>query len=133
MADAGQGADPLAGDSDLYDEDGNFDEFAAKVKGSFSFKMKESALRCPPLEHNPIFQRLRQRLIKFHLISEKYRKCGPTQKQLDEKAATGLDFNYMMQLHKCLKRMLREVVLTDDKANQELYLKRTYEWFVKVQ
>lgn len=38
-----------------------------------------------------------------------------------------------MQLHKCLKRMLREVVLTDDKRNQELYLKRTYEWFMRQQ
>jgi len=133
MADAGQGGDAQAGDSDLYDDDGNFDEFAAKVKGSFSFKMKESSLRCPSMENNPIFQRLRQRLIKFHLTSEKYRKCGANSRQLEEKRTTGLDFTYMMQLHKCLKRMLREVVLTDDKANQELYLKRTYEWFVKVQ
>ena len=62
------------GDSDLYDSDGNFDEFTAKVKGSFSFKMKESSLRSPALDHNPIFQRLKNRLIKFHLISEKYRK-----------------------------------------------------------
>ena len=46
---------------------------------------------------------------------------------------TGLDFGYMIQLNKCLKRMLREVVLSDDKQNQELYLKRTYEWFVKQQ
>jgi len=43
------------GDSDLYDESGNFDEFTAKIKGSFSFKMKESSLRSPALDHNPIF------------------------------------------------------------------------------
>ena len=46
---------------------------------------------------------------------------------------TGLDFHFMIQLYKCLKRMLREVVLTDDKRNQEMYLKRTYEWFMRQQ
>jgi len=40
MADA-QNNEECAGDSDLYDEEGNFDEFTAKIKGSFSFKMKE--------------------------------------------------------------------------------------------
>jgi len=55
MADAQNADDVQAGDSDLYDEDGNFDEFTAKIKGSFSFKMKESALRSPALDHNPIF------------------------------------------------------------------------------
>ena len=44
MAGAADGADVQAGDSDLYDEDGNFDEFTAKIKGSFSFKMKQSSL-----------------------------------------------------------------------------------------
>ena len=117
MENAQNGDDVAAGDSDLYDSDGNFDEFTAKIKGSFSFKMKESSLRSPALDHNPIFQRLKNRLIKFHLLSEKYRKCGPTQKQIEEKKATGLDFGYLKQLHKCLKRMLREVVLTDDKRN----------------
>jgi len=55
MADAQNADDVQAGDSDLYDEDGNFDEFTAKIKGSFSFKMKESSLRSPALDHNPIF------------------------------------------------------------------------------
>ena len=80
MAEAQTGEDVQAGDSDLYDEDGNFDEFTAKVKGSFSFKMKESSLRCVAMESNQVFTRLRNRLIKFHLISEKYRKCGATAK-----------------------------------------------------
>ena len=29
--------------------------------------------------------------------------------------------------------MLREVIITDDKQNQQYYLKRTYEWFIKQQ
>ena len=55
MENAANGDDVAAGDSDMYDESGNFDEFAAKIKGSFSFKMKESSLRSPALDHNPIF------------------------------------------------------------------------------
>jgi len=39
----------------------------------------------------------------------------------------------MKRLFDCLKRMVREVVLTRDPNNQELYLKRTYEWFIRQQ
>ena len=59
MADAKDNEDEFEADSDLYDSDGNFEAFSAKVKGSFSFKMKEGSLRCPELEDNPIFIRLR--------------------------------------------------------------------------
>lgn len=55
MEEAQNAEDATAGDSDLYDEEGNFDEFTAKIKGSFSFKMKESSLRSPALDFNPIF------------------------------------------------------------------------------
>jgi len=55
MDNVANGDDVMAGDSDLYDENGNFDEFTAKIKGSFSFKMKEASLRSPALDHNPIF------------------------------------------------------------------------------
>lgn len=37
----------------------------------------------------------------------------------------------MERLFFCLKRMLREVISSDDKQNQQYCLKRTYEWFVK--
>lgn len=39
----------------------------------------------------------------------------------------------MERLFFCLKRMLREVISSDDKQNQQYCLKRTYEWFVKQQ
>ena len=39
----------------------------------------------------------------------------------------------MTKLHKCLKHMLREVILTEDNKIKEFYLKRTYEWFIKQQ
>jgi len=39
----------------------------------------------------------------------------------------------MERLFFCLNRMLREVISSDDKQNQQYCLKRTYEWFVKQQ
>ena len=37
---------------DLYDENGNFDEFGAKVRGSYSFKHKSESLTCFALQGN---------------------------------------------------------------------------------
>lgn len=68
---------------DLYDEHGNFDDFGAKVRSSYSFKHKEESLQCHALQGNPTYERLRTRIIKFHVEAEKYRKFGPTQKHLD--------------------------------------------------
>lgn len=39
----------------------------------------------------------------------------------------------MIKLHRCLQKMLRDVIITDDKDNRELYLKRVYEWFNRQQ
>lgn len=52
---------------------------------------------------------------------------------MEESLRTGVDFPYLVKLHKCLKVMLREVINSDDKQNQLYYLKRTYEWFMKQQ
>ena len=63
---------------DLYDEHGNFDEFGAKVRNSYSFKHKDESLHCHGLNGNPTFNRLRSRIMKFHVEAEKYRKFGST-------------------------------------------------------
>jgi hypothetical protein len=63
---------------DLYDENGNFDDFGAKIRSSYSFKHKEESLTCNALQGNQIYERLRNRLIKFHVEAEKYRKFGQT-------------------------------------------------------
>jgi len=48
-----------AADSDLYDEQGNFDEFGASIKGSISFKLKERSLTSNSLTDNEVFNRLK--------------------------------------------------------------------------
>lgn len=48
-----------AADSDLYDEQGNFDEFGALIKSSTSFKLKERSLTSHALTDNQVFNRLK--------------------------------------------------------------------------
>ena len=118
-------------DPDLYDSDGNFDKVSAQTKSLRSFKLKEQSLRCPALEDNPIFVRLRSRLIKFYIESERYRKFGPSVKQEELRRTLGVDYSYQRKLFSCLQYMLREVINSEDKANQTHYLTRTYQWFLK--
>lgn len=42
---------------------------------------------------------------------------------------SGIDFTYRLQLHKSLKRLLREVVVAKDKKIQSNYLGRVYTWY----
>ncbi len=96
---------------------------------SLTFKIKERSLECKSLETNPIFQKLRLRIRQFHIINEDYRKNGPTKMQAAAEMKTGVDFSFRVQLHKCLKRLLREVILQKDKNIQTMQLGRVYSWF----
>lgn len=90
-------------------------------------------LNCPSLEDDPVFSKLKNKLIKFFILGEKHRVNGPTKHQLEEEIKTGVRFSFLCKLHECLKRMLREVIITDDKQNQHHYLKKTYEWYIRQQ
>lgn len=102
-------------DLDGYDDDGIFDQLGAKIKNTYSFRFKAQTLSCDALEDDPIFKKLKKRLIQFHIINEKVRVNGLTNKQKEDEMRTGIKFRYLVQLHKCLKKMLREVIITDDK------------------
>lgn len=65
----------------------------AMIMNSEGFKLNEKNLECPALEQNPIFLKLKQRLLKFFIISEKYRLNGPTRKQREHLEKTGVDFS----------------------------------------
>lgn len=54
---------------------------------------------------------------------------GPTRKQIEQEEKTGVDFSFRVQLHACLKRLLREVVIAKDKRIQNEYLTRVYTWY----
>jgi hypothetical protein len=50
------------------------------------------------------------RLEAFYILSERYRKTGPTEKQLQAMKDTGYPFSYRVELHKCLKKLLVNVI-----------------------
>jgi hypothetical protein len=93
---------------------GNFDEVGARIKSSNIYKYNLNYLSCPPLEQNLVFTKLKNRLIKFHITMEKHRISGPTKAQDEQEFRTGVRFSFLVKLHNCLKRMLREVIITDD-------------------
>jgi len=83
------------------------------------------------LKDNEIFKRLSERVKDFFVVNEIYKRHGPTPMQKQQEQDTGIDFSYRVVLHKCLKRLLREVVLTKDKQMQLKQLDRTYIWFYR--
>jgi hypothetical protein len=72
-------------------------------------------LDCPELEGNPIFKLLRNRVRLFFFQQEDYRRNGPSRAQIAHQAKSGVDFTFKVELHRALKRLLREVVITKDK------------------
>ncbi len=45
-----------------------------------AFKVDERALDVPELESNPLFQKLKQRILKFFILREEERRFGLTEK-----------------------------------------------------
>eukprot|EP00347_Sterkiella_histriomuscorum_P008883 403343381 len=100
-----------------------------QIEDLLSFKIEEKGLECPVLESNPIFQKLRLRLRQFYFQAEEHRRNGPTKQMLAQQQKQGIDFSYKIQLHKGLKRLIREVVITKDKSKQMKFLGKVYTWY----
>ena len=59
------------------------------------------------------------------------RTVGHTRKELEQYKASGFGYEFRVQLHKCLKRLLLEVTSQKDTRMQTQYLKEVYEWYFK--
>lgn len=59
-----------------------------------AYKVDEQSLDCPELEANPIYQRLKQRILKFFITREEIRRNGPTRRQAETNFKAGIDFSY---------------------------------------
>lgn len=70
-----------------------------------------------------------RRLESFYILAEKYRLQGPTSQQLESFRKTGYKFEYHIELHKCLKKLVIRVINQKDAQLQLLYLKEVYSWF----
>lgn len=76
------------------DSNGEFDADAAKIKSSCIYRFLVAHLQCPALEHDDVFRKLRQRLLSFHVVGEKYRLNGPSQDQLAAEHRSGVHFGF---------------------------------------
>jgi hypothetical protein len=95
------------------------------------YKISTATLVDERLKDNVVYNNLISRLNNFYLLSEKYRLNGPTKRQLQEFRDSGFNFDFRMQLHKCLKKLLLAVVTQRDINMAEVYLKEVYGWFIK--
>ncbi|CDW84410.1 UNKNOWN [Stylonychia lemnae] len=120
-------------DSMLRDQDGLLadmdQQLLPKIEELLSYHIEEQGLECQNLELNPIFQKLRLRLRQFYFQAEEYRRNGPSQLNQNQLQKNKVDFSYKIQLHRGLKRLLREVVITKDKHLQLTNLGKVYTWY----
>jgi hypothetical protein len=93
------------------------------------FKVQASTLNDPRVKDNVFFNKLKERLNTFYVVAEKFRMFGPNRQQSDSMQKSGIGFNYRMNLHKCLKKLLLEVISTRDSRHQEVYAKQVFVWF----
>lgn len=84
------------------------------VRDSDLFKINTSTLRDERLAGNEFYTKLIGRLDQFYLVAEKLRLMGPNARQQEEFKKSGFSFEYRMRLHKCLKKLLLEVVAQRD-------------------
>lgn len=71
------------------------------------------------------------RLEAFYILSERYRKTGPTEKQMQAMKETGYPFSYRVELHKCLKKLLVNVINQTNPKVQKLYVQEVYSWLLQ--
>ena len=93
------------------------------------FKVQDITLNDPRVKDNVFFNKLKERLNSFYVVAEKFRMFGPNRQQNETIQKSGMGFNYRMNLHKCLKKLLMEVISTRDSRHQEVYAKQVFAWF----
>jgi len=74
------------------------------------YKISTATLNDERLKENILYTNLINRLHSFYVLAEKYRLYGPTKRQLQEFRDSGFNFDFRLQLHKCLKKLLLSVV-----------------------
>ena len=107
------------------------DELLGPITDLPAYSVDVQSLDCPELEPNPIYQRLKQRILKFFVTREEIRRYGPTRKQNETNFKAGIDFSYWIQVYRSLKRMLREVIRCHDPKIQTKHLGKVYAWFMR--
>ena len=70
------------------------------------------------------------RLEAFYVIAERYRKFGPTPKQAQVMKDSGYPFKYHVELHRCLKQLLLNVIQQKNMKVLKLHIAEVYRWLL---
>lgn len=70
------------------------------------------------------------RLEAFFIVTQKYRMYGPTPKQAQMMRDTGYPFSYHIELHKCLKQLLLNMINQKNTKVLKLYVAEVYRWLL---
>ena len=71
-----------------------------------------------------------KRLEAFYVLAERYRKFGPTPKQQATMKETGYPFSYHVELHRCLKHLMLNVINQTNKRVLKLHVTEVYRWLL---
>ena len=101
------------------------------VKQSLTYKFHVNALEYPPFDDNVMYCKLRGRLLMFFIQQERVKALGKTDQIRKEEEKSGYSWEYRIELHNCLKRLLIRVTGTRDPNLQREYLRDAYFWFMQ--
>lgn len=80
------------------------------ITDMISYDVDKRSLDCPELEDNPIFIKLKNRILKFFITREETRRYGPSAKQAQSQLKQNIDYRQWEMLHRSLKKLVREVI-----------------------
>lgn len=101
------------------------------MRDSLSYQIEELGLDCPALEGNQMFTNLRNRLRHFFFQQEDHRRSKSPFSRTVQPSKTTVDFSFKLELHRGLKRLLREVIVIREKSMQLRYLAKVYAWYFR--
>ena len=94
-----------------------------------TFKDDTSPNAAVPPDCQLMFKKLVLRLSAFYVNSEKYRLVGLTEAQVENLRKSGFSFGYRVELHKCLRNLLLQVINQKEVSIKVRLLKEVYAWF----
>ena len=108
--DHGQNADPLAR------KEKKKAEFNPEmVKQTIAYNFHDNSLNYPPMDDNIMFNKLKGRLLAFFIEAEKVKKFGKSEGIIKTEEKSGFSWDYRIELHLCLKRLVNRVINTNNK------------------
>ena len=96
-----------------------------------AYQIDEKAFEFPELEDNIVYQKLKQRVMKFFTVREEERRYGLTEKQKNINHNAGIDFTFWINVNRALKKLLRQVLRSHDPKMREKHLNKVYAWFMR--